>query len=505
MQSSLSTLDIVILVIYLAGMIGLGAVFYRPRADTREFFMAGRSVAWIPVAISIVATDFSAITYLGMPAFVYRRDLQALALIFVLVFIVIPLVIRFFVPYYHRFQFSTSYEYLERRFDARTRTTVSLLFLLLRGTYLGIVIYAPSLVVSAVTGLPLMQSILCMGILTTAYTALGGMRAVIWTDVIQFATILVGVGSILFVAYSSLNASPAEIWNTASSLGKTKFLDFSIDPRNEFTAWAVLLGGTVIFLNTFGADQVILQRYMSTRTLDECRRALKLQASLALLVAISLCTVGLMLSVYYDRNPEEAKQISMADAVLPYFAIHRLPAGLAGLVIASIFAAAMSTLSGGINSLTTATVVDFYRRLYERGASEAHYLKAARIITIAWGLVATCVALYAEHLGELAVAYSKVNSFLGGLILGVFLLGIFTKRATGPSSLAGAALGLIVVITLSSTTSVSWLWYGVSGCSTTVVAGWILGKWLRAAEPALSPSLAMAPNPSDGPPGILSD
>jgi SSS family transporter len=452
-------------------MTAIGGMFYRRKTDSKDFFLAGRAAAWIPVAISIIATDVSAITYLGLPAFVYQRDLQLMAIYPVLVFLVIPVVARYFVPFYSRLNLFTAYEYLERRYDGRVRTMASLLFLLMRGIYMGIVIYAPSLVISVVTGLPLLNSILLMGVLTTIYTAMGGMRAVIWTDFAQFLVIVAGLMAIIGTAYSEIPGGWSGILTTAGELGKTRFVDFTPDPNREFTFWAVIFGGFFMFLNTYGTDQVILQRYLTTRSVKDCQKALKLEAALVLPVTGILAATGVILAVYYFQHPEEASGITMKDAVLPYYTVHHLPAGLRGLVIASIFSAAMSTVSGGINSLTTATVMDFYRRLIRRNAQELHYVLAARVITVLWGGAATVIALFAGRLGELANAYNKVNSHLGGVMLGVFLLGMLTKRATSRSALAGAGLGLATVFAISSLTQVSWLWYGFIGCSATFLYG----------------------------------
>jgi sodium-coupled monocarboxylate transporter 8/12 len=338
----------------------------------------------------------------------------------------------------------------------------------------AIVIYAPSLVITAVTGLPLKEGILFMGVLTTAYSAAGGMRAIIWTDVMQFITIVVGLIALVWTASTNIVGTWSETWSLAQSLGKTKMLDFSFDLEREFTVAAVLFGSGLYFLNTFGVDQVSVQRYLTARSLNDCKKALRLKALISFLMAIALAGVGILLSVYYAQHPEEAQQIVKGDAVLAYFAVTKLPAGLAGLVIAALLAAAMSTLSGGVNSLTAVSIVDFYRRLWKPDASEAHYTRLSRAITIAWGALATTGALFAEHLGELFIAYAKVNSFLGGVVLAVFLLGMLTRRARATPTLAGAAIGLTAVVWISTATNVSWLWYAVVGCLTTFLSGLFL-------------------------------
>lgn len=470
MSSVLTSTDLIVIVVYLAAMTLVGTLFYDRDADTKDFFLASRSVSWIPLGICIVATDFSAVSYLGSPAFVFQRDLQALPMNFVQVLVVLLLVVPLIIPFYNRLQVFTSYEFLERRFDSRVRTTAGCLFLLLRSLYLGVVLYAPSLAISAVTGLPLTQSILFMGVLTTIYSAAGGMRAVIWTDLLQFATIIIGMAALAYSAASGIEGDWASIWQKASALNKTRLLDFSLDPTKEYTAWALLLGGSVIFLNTFGADQIIVQRYMTAKSLKECQNAMRLKAAVSLTMALCLASIGLLFSVYYSQHPEELQGLARRDAILPHFAVRHLGAGLPGLVIASLFAAAMSTLSGGLNSLATVTVIDFYRRLWRKSEEELHYVRVSRMATLGWGAIATVAALFAERLGELFVAYAKVNSYLGGVILAIFLLGMLTRRVDGSATLAGAAVGFAAVLAVSLGTPVSWLWYGFIGCFTTFLA-----------------------------------
>jgi sodium-coupled monocarboxylate transporter 8/12 len=260
----------------------------------------------------------------------------------------------------------------------------------------------------------------------------------------------------------------------AQQLGKTKMLDFSFDLEREFTVLAVLLGSAVGFLNSYGVDQMSVQRYLSAKSLQVRKRALRLQALAVGCMGVTLAGVGILLSVYYAQNPEEARQITKPDAVLAYFAVTKLAPGLSGLVLAALFAAAMSSMSGGINSLTAVSVVDFYRRLWNTDASEAHYTRVSRAITIFWGALATMGALFAERLGELFLAYAKVNSFLGGVVLAVFLLGMLTRRARATPTLVGAAIGLTAVVWVSIATSVSWLWYAVVGCLTTFGFGLFL-------------------------------
>jgi len=488
--TAFSSADFAVLVAYLVGIVFIGSFFYRRKSSTEDFFYASHSVSWIPISVSIIATNFSAIAYLGLIAFPFQRDLELFPMLMMGPIVVMPIVIHFLVPFYHRFHFSTAYEYLERRFDLRVRAMASLLFLLLRGFYMGIVIYPPSLVLSTVTGLPLLRSILIMGLFTTIYTALGGMRAVIWTDMIQFSMVVIGMTAIIATAYARIDGGWTDIWHTAHAVGRTKLFDFSLNPTREFTFWNVLFGSGFFILSTFTTDQIIVQRYMTARSESECKKALVLQTVLQVIVTIPLQATGLILAVFYFRHPGESAAMVSPDAVLPFFVVRHIASGLRALIIASIFAASMSVMSGGINSLTTATIVDFYKRLWRPTASDRNCLRVARISTVVWGALATVAALFVSRLGQLAYAYDKINSFVGGVMLGIFVLAMLTRNTDGTSALVGAFLGLATVVGLANLTSLSWVWYALIGCGVTTGAG-ILSARIKQAPPLHNSELTM--------------
>jgi SSS family transporter len=470
---SLSSLDYIVIVSYLGIMLSSGVFFYRGNSGTQDFFFAGRGINWVPLCISTIASDVSAIAYMGLPAFVFRRNLQFLPLILIFPLIVLPLLIRYFVPFYYGLNIATAYEYLERRFDVRVRLVASLLFLGLRAVYMGIVIYAPSLMLSVVSDLAVWRSVVIIGLFTTLYTALGGMRAVIWTDVIQFCMVIVGLTAIISAAYLGIGAEWSNIWSSAHALGHTRMFDFSFALTREFSFWAILIGGIFPILNGHATDQVMVQRYMSARSAEESQKALRLQAILYIPLSLVLQAVGLLLVVFYHVHPAEALGIRDPDTVVPYFALHTLRSGLAGLVIASIFAASMSAMSGGINALTNATVEDFYRRLLKPNAEGRELVRSARLISIAWGVITTVIALLVGRIGSIAYSYDKVNSLIGGVILGLFLLGMLTRKISGSAALAGAGVATLLLIVVAYGSPLAWLWYGLVGCATTFAAAWV--------------------------------
>ncbi len=490
MRGSLSVVDSAILLFYLVLLVAVGSFFYRKDASISDFFFAGSGMAWIPVCVSIIASSISAITFMGTPAFVFRRDLETLPMVMMLPFVVLPVVSRYFAPFYHRLRLGTAYEYLEVRFDLRVRILASFLFLLLRGFYMGIVIYAPSLVLSVAAGLPLVPSILAMGLFTTIYTALGGMRAVVWTDMMQFAVLVLGIGCIMTVAHGGIVGGWPAAYHLVQAADKTKLFDFRFNLDREFTVWSVAFGSVFFILSTFATDQIIIQRYMTARSIADCRRAIHLQAILLIPLTLCLQLLGLLLAAFYLQHPGSALGMPSLDAVVPFFIRQQLPTGIRGVVIASIFAAAMGAMSGGINSLTTATVIDFYKRIFRPEADDRQCVGVARRTTVFWGLTATGIALFAGRMGELANLFNKANSFVGGVILWIFLIGIFTSRPNGNDTLLGAGAGLASVISLALFTHVTWLFFGLVGCGMTFLVACASSRLWRS-EFVAKPELLM--------------
>ena len=495
--TSLGALDYAVIVSYLAIMLGAGALFYNRKSSTKDYFFAGEGAQWVALCISTVASDVSALAYMGLPAFVYRRNLQFLPLVLLFPLIVLPLLIRYFVPFYYRLNVATAYEYLERRFDLRVRTFASLLFLSLRAVYLGIVVYAPSLMLSVIARVPVSRSVLIIGLFTTLYTALGGMRAVIWTDVIQFCLVVTGLVAIISAAYMGIGAGWSAIWQSAHALGHTQMFDFSLSFTHEFAFFAILIGGIFPLLSGHATDQVMVQRYMSARSIEESQKALKLQVLIFIPLSILLQSVGLLLTVYYHVHPGEAAGITEPDTVVPYFALHTLRSGLAGLVIASIFAAAMSSISGGINALTNATLEDFYRCFWNPQASEAESVRIARWASVSWGVITTVIALFAGRIGSLAYSYDKVNSLIGGVILALFLLGMLTRRTSGLAALTGAGAAMVVLAFVAYRSPIVWLWYGAIGCVTTFGVACAVTRILRISARSTAPVRALMSAPEE--------
>jgi SSS family transporter len=409
------------------------------------------------------------VAYLGAPGQAFRTDLTYLqyrvalpGAIFVIAVVLLPL--------FYRLEVFTIYEYLERRFDLKTRLLAGGLFLLLKTTYLGIAIYAPALVLAEMTGLPLVPLVLGIGLLTALYTTLGGMRAVIWTDSLQLMVLFGGIAAVMWIVPSRVDGGLAGVYATALAHEKLRFFDFSFSLTREVTFWGGLAGGMFLMISEFGADQATIQRYLTTSSMRSSRLAVVWSMLAAALVGLSLFLIGTALFVFYLQFPGKGGFGVSPDRVFAKFIVEELPPGVRGLLVAAVLAAAMSTISAVLNSLATVALSDFYERLSGRSAT----IRQARWLTLLLGVVCTVVALGAPRLGSLLVASTKVTSFFGGSMVGIFLLGTFVPSANGWGAFLGAIAGFAAVVAVSALTPVSWMWYGVVSASTAFGSGALL-------------------------------
>ncbi len=476
--SHLSWLDGVIFVVYLAATVAVGSLFFKEQRTIKDYFLAGRSMGSVVVGISVLAALISGISYLGGPAEVYVHGI-GLTFVTFSFFIATPVTTLIFLPFFYQARFYTAYQYLEERFSVQVRVLASSLFIVRVLLWLALAIYAPALALEQVTGLPLWFTIFCTGTLTTFYTTLGGMKAVIWTDVMQFFVLWGGQIIILWVAISNVPGGMGGVIDISRAGGRLA-TSFSFDPTVRITFWAVFLGGAVMNLVQLAADQVSVQRYLSAANLREAKRALWIKLGLLVPVNLIVCLSGLALYAYYHvhGDPIAAKKIVNADQILPYFVVHELPRGLPGLLVAAIFAATMSATSSGLNALTSATLVDFYQRLWNKpNLAETFQLKLARYLTIGYGGVVIFLALIIGRLGTLAEASVKGIGLVGGPLLGLFLLGMLFKRANVQGAVLGWFAGVIVLVPVCFATRISFFWYASIGCAATIITGLITSSF----------------------------
>jgi SSS family solute:Na+ symporter len=480
-----------ILFAYLLVVAGFGAAFYRRQTTARDYFLGGRSMSWLPVGISIVAADLSAITLMGVPGWHFRNNYE-ITWTYLGPALAAPVMIYIFIPFYSSLNLYTAYEYLEKRFNLRVRLTTSALFQFLRLVHVAIAIYGPSLAMSIATGLPLYQCVLGIGALTTLYTSSGGVKAVIWTDVIQFSTICLGIGGILWAALSQIDGGAREVLRLANDSRMLAFWNPSLNPNDTVALWPSLIGGGTLTLAALATDQALIQRLFTTKSASDAKQSIIANAVLQVPLLMLLSIVGTVLFAFYKQRPELLAGLPNQDAILPFFAVQQLPRGICALVIAAIFAATMAVMSAGINSLSTAFTVDFYQRLWRPSESSQHYAIFGRVCTAVWGTVATVLALFMGHLGRLVIAYAKVSSLVAGPMLGIFLLGMLTRRATSAGTLFGAAIGAGAVAAVAAFTNVSFFYHCVVGTAVTFAAGCLASRFTEPVPLAQLEGLVMS-------------
>src|SRR5947209_1253457 len=487
-----STIDYLVLVAYLAGITAFGVMFRKSQRTVKDYFLGDKNTSWIVISLSIVATETSTLTLIGVPALAYANYARPeqggnfTYLQVVLGYIVARIIISFlFIPAYFRGNLLTAYELLKNRFGVKTKNFAASLFLIMRALAEGVRVFAASLVLSAVLsaslpGLPYLWlwSIVIVGVLTLIYTFEGGIAAVIWTDLIQ---LVIYIGGSLLAAYELVHLVPGG-WNAiatqAQAAGKFQLTSFKLDFGVPFTFWAGLLGGTFLTMASHGTDQLLVQRLLTCRNKRESQKALILSGFVVLFQFALFLTIGVMLYAYYRAQPLTEK-LTSSDQIFPYFIVHHLPRGIAGLVIAAIFAAAMSNLSGSLNSLASSTVLDFYRPLINPRADDKFLLGLSRWLTAGWGVALIIIAVMSRGLKSVLVAGLTIASLVYGPMLGAFLLGVLTRRANQTGVMAGMTVSLAFMLAVWLYTSIAWTWYVLMGTVVCVAVGYAVSALVR--------------------------
>jgi len=546
-----------VVVVYLVVVVGDSLRRTRGTKNLEGFFLAGRRLPWWAVGLSVMATQLSAITLIGTTGQGSISGLRFVQFYFGLPIAMVLLGVTL-VPFLHGAKVYTAYEYLERRFDAKTRSLTSLLFLLSRGMSAGTIIAAPSVVLSAIFGWDLVYCVLLMGIPTVLYTAIGGVEAVAWADVKQMAVVLGSLVAIIVLLTIKLPVPVDEAFRIAGSTGRMRVFDFSFSLTETYTFWSGIIGGTFLMLSYFGTDQSQVQRYLAARTVEEARTSLLMSAYWKIPLQAMILIIGVLVFLFFTFNrapmlynprhdaalrekapaqyvelesrytaalsareqaAREAAQVkgsaplqafaeqnARVDSVrtealaavtavtgensrdvnfiVPRLVLEHMPLGFAGLFLAAVIGAAMSAIAAELNSLATASTVDFYRRWYKPEGTDAEYLKAGRVATVLWGVFACGVAVKAATLGSLIEVVNRFGSFFYGSILGVFLLAMI-KRSNARGAFVGLIAGMSAVAAVSfGAPQVSFLWHNVIGAVVVLVVGLALsfgGKRERAA------------------------
>jgi Na+/proline symporter len=553
----MSWIDWAVVVVYLVYIVWDGVRLSKHSGKVEGYFLADRSLPWWAVGLSVMATQLSAITLVGTTGQAFADGMRFIQFYYGLPFAMVILCMTA-VPFFYRAKVFTAYEYLERRFDARTRTLTSFFFLLSRGLGVGVIIAAPSVILSIVLGWSEAATVFAMGLTTTLYTMAGGVQAVTWTDVKQMVIIFVGLGVCLFVILSKFPAGVAftDALHLAGATGRLTTVDARFSLQESYTLWSGLIGGLFLMLSYFGCDQSQVQRYLTACSVNEGRTSLLMSAFIKIPMQFFILLIGVLVFVFYlfERPPlifnrvearrleqrafTDAQQLSaeyeaahaareraaieyvraMRDAssseadqarrgyleaerafeevrkkgleavrresgnrnftdvnyVFPTFVVQYMPVGVVGLIIAAIFAAAMSSISAELNALATASVIDIYRRHFKPEAADRHYVLVGRLATAFWGVFACIVALYSTSLGSLIEVVNRFGSFFYGSLLGVFVLAFAVPRATGRGAFWGLLLGIVSVWIASRYTEIAFLWFNVIGCAVVVIVGTLL-------------------------------
>ena len=557
-------IDWAVVGLYLVWIVWDGIRLTRRSKGLEGYFLAGRSLPWWAVGLSVMATQLSAVTMIGTTGQGYADGMRFLQFYYALPIAMIILSMTL-VPFFHHARVYTAYEYLEQRFDAKTRAMTSLLFLLSRSMSLGVVISAPAVVLAVVLNMSVTGTVLLIALPTAVYTMFGGVQAVTWTDVKQMVLIVFGLMAAVVVLVLGLpdDVSVVQGLKIAGSTGRLQTFDFSFDVTNQYTFWSGTIAALFLFCSYFGTDQSQVQRYLTARSVDEGRQSLLMSAYWKIPLQALVLLVGVFMFLFYlfapapmlfnavhERELREgpraaeysalerrfeaatasrssaaavmARAESAGDAVqlaaagqefkaredevrairvealtlvrdatgdatyndvnyvFPTFVTTHMPIGLAGALIAAILAAAMSTISAELASLSTASVIDFYRRFLRPEASDAHFLAVSRLATGFWGLFASAVAVWAAELGSLIEVVNRFGSFFYGSILGVFILAVGFPRATANGAFIGLIAGMGAVAWAASNTPVAFLWHNVIGAVVVVAVGMVVS--------ALSPS-----------------
>jgi SSS family transporter len=474
----LNHLDLAIIAVYLAGITLFGLRFRKRQRTMRDYFLADRDIPWWAIALSIVAAETSTLTIISIPGLAYDTNFTFLQV--VLGYLVGRVIISFvLLPHYFRGELYTAYQLIERRFGGSLRTVTAGLFLLTRAAAEGVRVYAVSIVVTIALGTGEVTSIAIITALTLIYTFEGGLAAVIWTDVVQtviyVAGTLVGVFTILHLVPGGWSA----IHTVAANAGKLQVFDFTPNFWKPYTFWAGLIGGAFLTTASHGTDQLIVQRLLAARSQRESVTAL-LSSGVAVLFQFALfLLVGVMLFVYY-RVPSSS--FGTADRIYPTFIVSHMPHGISGLLIAAILAAAMSNLSAALNSLSSSSMMDFYLR-GNREISEKRKILVSRVSTLCWALILFGLAILSLHkIARVVEVGLQIASVAYGALLGVFLLGVLTKRANQTGAMIGMLFGFVTELYLWIGTQVPWTWYVAIGTLVTFGIGYMCSVRLQRVE-----------------------
>jgi SSS family solute:Na+ symporter len=475
----LDRLDLIIIAVYLAGITLFGLRFRKRQRSLRDYFLADRTIPWWAIAFSIVAAETSTLTIISIPGLAYDTNLGFLQAVigYLLARVIISII---FIPAYFRGEMYTAYQLIERRFGPNLRSLAAGLFLVTRAAAEGVRVFAVSIVVGIAIGTGEIASIAIITVLTLIYTFEGGMAAVIWTDVVQMAIYIGGTLIGFFTLLHLVTGGWPAIHSVADAAGKLRIFDFTPSFFRTYTFWSGFIGGTFLTTASHGTDQLMVQRLLAAKNQRESQTAL-LSSGLVILVQFALFLImGVALYVFYQQFPP-ATPFARSDHIFPTFIVNQMPRGISGLLVAAILAAAMSNLSAALNSLSSSSIIDFYLRRRPETA-ENRRLTVSRAATIIWALVLFGLALLSRRGGRVVEVGLSIASVAYGAMLGIFLLGLLTKRANERGAMLGMACGFAVELWIWLGTRIPWTWYVLIGTTVTFTIGYMASFAFAAAE-----------------------
>lgn len=460
------------LLVYLFCMLLIGFYFSRKENTTADYFLAGGRIPWWAAGISIYGTQLSAITFMAIPAIVYATDWR-LAVGTLMIMGIVPVIVRFYLPSFRRMNITTAYEFLESRFNLKVRMLGSLTFILLQLGRMGIVLYLPAIAISSVTGIDILLCIAVMGLFSTIYTVMGGIEAVVWTDVVQVVVLMGGAIASIFIAVANIDGGFSEVIRIGAEYEKFKFIEFGWD-YTQLVFWVAITGFFFLNLISYSSDQVVIQRYLTVKTEKEAARSLWTNGIITLPGILIFFGLGTTLFVFYLMNPSELTS-NRPDEILPYFVVTQLPVGVAGLVISGVFAASMSSLDSSMNSIATAYITDFHKRIWP-DESDSKYLRMARYVTIAMGAFGTLTAMgvAVSDVDFIFDFFQEILGVIGGSLAGVFVLAVFSKKANPTGAITGTFAGAIITLLFKNFSDVNGYLYGAIGVISCVIVGWVV-------------------------------
>ena len=470
-MDKLGTLNWSILIGYILLNLVLGLVLSKNVKTADDFYVGRRTTPWWAIGISVVATYVSALSFLGGPAWSYSESLAVIA-IHLNYPIVVILVVTLFLPFFFNSGVASIYDYIERRFGTKSRVVISSVFLVSQTLTSAAILYATSLVIQFITGIDVKTAIVIVTVIALVYTMMGGITAVIWTDVIQAGVLFVGAFIILFALIDKMPVPLMEVLADLKAQGKTNPLNFSFDWTAEATIWSGVIAMTLFHVTVYGANQMMVQRTLAAKNIGDAKKSFLLMGYGAFFIYFLFFFLGILFYGYYGgREFDDGNTI-----ILEFAASYGMP-GLMGIIAAAIVAASMSSLDSSFNSLATISTIDFYQKFYKPDESPEHYLKASRAFTIFWAIIIIIPAIiYSTSEGSVLQTLSKIGAYFVGAKLSMFGLGFFSKQTTEKGLLVGVAIGFVIIWYVATQTDIAWPWYCLIGGVANVVVALIASR-----------------------------